>query len=186
MNKTHIKDLMVPLDDYALVSQDATVLDALLALEQAQARLAPGRQKHRAVLVVDGNRRVIGKIGQLGFLKALEPKYNIMGDLDRAALTGISSEFISSMLRHYNFFQDDLGNLCLRAGALPVAEVMRPVTESIDENATLGEVLHKMVMLQTLSLLVTRQGEVVGLIRQSDLFEEVSRRIKDIHQSQDR
>lgn len=53
MNAKTVKDLMVPLDNYAVVPEDATLLDAIAALEKSQKNLPTGRQPHRAVLVVD-------------------------------------------------------------------------------------------------------------------------------------
>ena len=74
--KTYIvKDLMVPLSEYATVSDDATLCDAILALEKAQEEFDQTRYRHRAVLIYDKNQKIIGKISQLDALKALEPKY---------------------------------------------------------------------------------------------------------------
>jgi hypothetical protein len=36
MNTIQVKDMMVALDDYATVSEDATLYDAVIALENAQ------------------------------------------------------------------------------------------------------------------------------------------------------
>jgi len=181
MDNKRVKDLMVPLDEYAVVSDQATLLDAVTALEEAQKNLPPGRQPYRAVLVVGSEGKIIGKIGQLAFLNALEPKFNVLGDLGKLAVAGVSSEFISQMTEHFRFFQDNLSDLCQRAGALHVKDVMHPVTDSIDENASLGDAINRLVALQTLSLLVQRRGEMVGLLRLSDLFDEVTREMKQQH-----
>ncbi len=178
MDSKRVKDLMVPLDQYAVVSQDATLFDAVRALEQAHESLPAGRQPYRAVLVIDEKKRIVGKIGQLAFLTALEPRYSIVGDLESLARAGVSDEFVSSMMEHYRFFQDDLTDLCARAKGLSVKDVMHPVTESIDENATLAEAIHKIIVWQTLSILVTRGPDMVGLLRLSDLFDEITAQMK--------
>jgi len=180
MDKKCVKDLMVPLDEYAIISQEATLLDAIIALDDAQKSLPPGRQPHRAVLIVDESNRVIGKIGQLAFLKTLEPKYNALGDIGGLSKAGLSASFISSMMDHFRFFQDSLNYLCRRALTMKARDAMHPVTECIDENASLSEAIHKIVMYQTLSILVTRGTEIVGLLRLSDLFKEVSDQMKKI------
>lgn len=177
MNKTAVKDLIVPLDDYAVVPDTATLRDAVLALEDAQRRLPSGRQPHRAVLVSDAKGRIIGKIGQLAFLKGLEPKYNMLGDLDTLAKAGVSDVLVSTMRDHYRYFEDSFGDICSRGASIPVRNVMHPVREGIAETATLSEALHQLVMWQQLSLLVTRDGRVVGLIRLSDLFDEIARQM---------
>jgi CBS domain-containing protein len=181
MDTKRVKDLMVPLEEYAVVPDTATMLDALEALEKSQTKLPPGKQHHRAVLIVDNNRKVIGKIGHLGFLRALEPKYSILGDMGKLSRVGLEPKFISSMMENFRFFEENLTDLCQRACHIKVVDVMRPVEENIDENATINEAIHKLVMWQTLSLLVTREGngkEVIGLLRLSDVFEEITEFMK--------
>ena len=177
MNPKVVKDLTLPLEEYVVVFQDATLLDALRALESAQKNLAPGRQPHRAVLVIDQNRKIIGKIGQLAFLRALEPKYLYLGDLNTLSKAGLSDKFIVDMMENFSFLRGGLDDICRQARFLTVTDIMHPVAESIDENAPLTVAIHKIVMCQTLSLLVTREEEVVGILRLSDLFAEISNRI---------
>jgi CBS domain-containing protein len=179
MNNKLVRDLMVLLDDYAVVDQDASLLDAVKALEKSQKNLPPQRQPHRAVLVVDEKRNVIGKIGQLAFLRALEPKYKIIKDFDKLAKAGVSGEFVSSMMEHFRLFEEGLDDLYRKARGILARDVMHPVEESIDENATLSEAVHKIVIYQTLSILVTKDKKVIGLLRLSDLFDEVIRNIKN-------
>ena len=178
MTSKRVKDLMVSLDQCPVVSEGATLLQAVLALEEAQKKLPPGRQPYRAVLIVDDKKRIVGKIGQLALLRALEPRYSVIGDLESLSAVGITEEFVSSMMEHYRFFQEDLRDLCAQTSRLLVKEVMRPVKQSIDENATLPEAIHKIVMWQTLSILVTRGTEVVGLLRLSDLSDEIAAELK--------
>ncbi len=180
MQNKRVKDVMVPLSEYGVVDQNATLIEALEVFEEAMRRRDRSRQPFRAVLVLDENKNVVGKLGQLAFLKALEPKRNVLGDIGKLTRAGVSAEFINSMMDHYRFFQDDLDNLCRRAAGVKVKEVMHPATECIDENAPLGEAITKMVAWQTLSILVTRGGDVVGLLRLSDLCQVVADYMKTI------
>ena len=179
MEHRTVRDLMVPLEEYAVVGPEASLLDAVLALDRAQAAVPPGRQPHRAVLVVDRRGKVVGKLGHLGFLKALEPRYDAMGDLNMLSRVGLSTEFIGSMMGHMALWKDSFEDLCLRARSTRVENVMRPVTESISEAAPLPEALHKIIVSQSLSLLVTRGSDVVGILRLSDLFSAVMEAIRD-------
>lgn len=168
-----VKEIMLPLDHYALVPENATMIEAFNALKETQKKLPPGSPPSQAVLVVDAKKKIIGKVGQLAFLKALEPKYETMGDLGTLSHVGLSSEFINSMMDNLNLWKDSFEDVCRRAGVTKIRDVMHPVTESIDEGAHLSEAVHKIVMYQTLSLLVTRGNQVVGILRLSDLFNEV-------------
>jgi len=169
---------MLPLSEYAVVPEDATIMEALEILEASQKSLPPGRQPHRAVLVRGRNGKIVGKLGQLGFLKSLEPRYNALGDIETLSRAGLSSEFISSMMENMRFWRDDITDVCARARTTRIADAMHPVTENIDENAYIVEAVHMLVMWQTLSILVTRNGEVVGILRLSDVFGEISHYIQ--------
>ncbi len=173
-----VKDVMLPLDDYAVVPEDASMIDAYIALEEAQERLPTGRQPSRAVLIADKDGKIIGKVGQLAFLKALEPKYNEMGDLSALSRVGLSTDFISTMMDNMSLWKENFFDVGQRARNTKIAEIMHPVTESIDENAHLSEAVHRIVMYQTLSLLVTRDKQIVGILRLTDLFNEIGQQLK--------
>jgi CBS domain-containing protein len=173
----YVIDVMLPLDDYAVVSEDATLYDAFVVLKEAQKKLPSNRQPHRAVLVIDRNKNIVGKLGHLGFLRALEPKYKNLGQLDIISKAGLTKEFISSMMENFGLMQDDLEDIRTRTKNITIKDVMRPVTENVDINDTINEAIHKIIMYQTLSALVTKGGEIVGILRLSDLFDEVSQNI---------
>jgi CBS domain-containing protein len=179
MEIKHVKDLMVPLDKYALVDENASLLEAVEILEEVQKKRDRSRQPYRAVLIIDKNKKVVGKLGELGFLKALEPEHDIMADMSKLRSAGVSSTFLHSMMSHYRFFQDSVSDLCARARHIKVKEVMQPATDSIDENATMEEAIYKIVTLQSLSILVTRKGETVGLLRLPDLCQEIAEKMKE-------
>ncbi|GAF88468.1 unnamed protein product, partial [marine sediment metagenome] len=87
MKTITVKELMVPLEEYATVSQEATLREAVLALEKAQMALDPSRHKHRAILVLDESGKVVSKITMKNILVALEPNYGkveSMGVLERS------------------------------------------------------------------------------------------------------
>ena len=75
-----VKDLMVPLSEYATVTEDATLYEAVLALEEAQEKFEDKhtRYRHRAILMLDKEGDVVGKLSQLDVLRSLEPKYQEM------------------------------------------------------------------------------------------------------------
>ena len=175
--KKYVRDIMLPLSEYAVVSMDATLYEAFVALKEAQKKLPQGLQPHRAVLIVDKDDKIVGKLGHLGFLRALEPRYKSLGQLDLISKAGLTKEFITSMMDNYGLMQDDLKDIRVRTKKILVKDVMRPVTENVDIDDTINEAIHKIIMYQTLSALVTKDGRIVGILRLSDLFDEVSRNI---------
>jgi CBS domain-containing protein len=175
-----VKDLMVPLSEYATVFQAATLYDAVLALEKAQQTFDPEKHRHRAVLVYDEHNKVVGKLGQLDILKTLEPKYAEMGDLGPLSRAGFSPQFLRSMVEKFALWDKPLSDICSKAARLKVEDIMYAPTEGeyVEENASLGEAIHQLVMGHHQSLLVTRQGEIVGILRLVDVFKEVCEAMK--------
>lgn len=179
--KSHmVKDLMVPLSEYATVPEGATLFEAVMSLEKAQAAFDHTRYRHRALLVLDTNQQVIGKISQLDVLKALEPKYEQMLGREGMAHSGLTREFMKSLMSHYNLWSGAMSEICKKAATLKVKDVMHEPTEGehVNEDATLDEAIHQLVLGQHQSLLVTRKRQIVGILRLTDVFAAVFHAIK--------
>ena len=184
MEKTTARDLMVPLEEYATVSEKATLKDAVDALEKAQGELDRKKYKylHRAVLVLDNNNNVVGKITQLDILRGLEPNYKQIVDTTkrRPSFSGFSAYFLSSVMNMHSLWVDPLSGICAKAEDIKVKDFMVTLTEGefIDEKAPLKEGMHMMVIGHHHSLLVTRNGNIVGVLRLTDAFNHVNDLIK--------
>jgi CBS domain-containing protein len=182
MKNIKVSDLMVPLEEYATVSEEATMYEAVMALEEAQELLDRQRYHylHRAVLVLDKEGKVVGKVSQLDVLKALEPRYTEIGDSSKISAAGFSPQFLKSMQERYALFDKSLVDLCKTAVRLKVKDFMYTPTEGeyIAEDASLREAIHMLVMGQHQSLLVTRDTEISGILRLTDVFKEIFQRIK--------
>lgn len=178
MDHKTVKDVMIPLDEYPMVSQDKTVFEAILSFDEASGKPERKGQPYRSVLILDDKKRVIGKIGQLALLRALEPHRNILSDVDKIVSAGINPQFIIATMEHFQFYDENFAELCLRARHINVRTVMQPVVESIAEDAPLGEAIRKIVTWNTLSMLVMRGDEAVGLLRISDLCQAIAEEMK--------
>lgn len=175
-----VKELMVPLSEYATVSEEATMQEAVLELERAQKAFDPKRHSHRAILVLGKDGNVVGKISQLDVLRSLEPRYKDMGADEHLSRAGFSQEFLKDMLDKFSLWQEPLTDICRKAAKIGVKSIMyRPSEdEYVDEETTLNEAIHRMIMGHHHSLLVTRGDEIAGVLRLVDLFAEVCERIK--------
>lgn len=181
MEEFRVRDLMVPISEYATVSEDATLYDAVVALEEAEKSFAGRKYKHRSVLVVRPDQTVMGKLTYQGILRGLEPKYEKLGDISTASRFGVSPEFLTFMMKHFGFWQGSFQDLCAKAATRSVKNLMTEPDKNVyvNQDATLSEALHRLVMSGELSLLVTgNQGKVVGVLRLIDLFEEISKQIR--------
>ena len=175
MKLMKVKDLMVPLDEYATVSDEATLYEAVLALEEAQEKFEPLPYKHRAILVYNKKKQIVGKISQLDVIRALEPKYGEMGDIKSLSRFGLSRKFISSILEQNYLWEKPLEDICKKAGVTKVKDFMYTPGEGeyLNEDSSLEKACHQLVMGHHQSLLITRGDQIVGVLRLTDLFHAI-------------
>jgi len=168
-----VKDLMLPLADYATIGSDRTIREALAALSKAQLGLTNDRHHHRAVLVLDDRGTVVGKLTHRAILRAIQPRVFNDDDVDNLARSGLSVDFIQTLADKHPV-RGSFRHMCKLAGQVRVRDAMVPVEESIEEEAALVSAIGQMSNQNVQSLLVTRRGVVVGILRLSDVFEEVA------------
>jgi len=180
MQSIKVAELMVPLAEYATVLEEATLNEAVLALDLAQQRVEKDREKHRAVLVLDKKGRVVGKLDQWTVLWAIEPRYKQMGDLRETSRYGFSPDFLRSMIENYGLWRKPLEGICRKASEMKVKDIMHTPAEVeyVGENDSLDTAIHQLVMGCHQSLLVTRGEEIVGVLRLSDVFKKICDSIK--------
>jgi CBS domain-containing protein len=176
MQSILVKDLMIPLKDYATVSKDATLYEAVMALKEAQKKIDQSIYQHRAVLVYDADGKIVGKLSQLDALKALEPKYEDVFNPEGMDRYGINADYIRKMIRELGLLKPPLDDICRIAADVRVKSIMYAPTEGeyVPETATLSEAVLLLLAGHHQSLLVTRGKEIVGIIRLTDVFEKVS------------
>ncbi|TWI75340.1 CBS domain protein [Desulfobotulus alkaliphilus] len=189
MKKTMVKEVMIPLSEYSTISGEQTLYDAMLVLEDALKRMkATCGEGHRAVLVYDENNEIKGKLSHLDVLRALEPKYFEVGDGSPMSLGlsrfGLSPKFMKGLLDQFRLWDKPLQDIARKTSKIKVKDVMYTPSagEYVDEEATLDEGIHQLLLGQHQSLLVTRGQEhttVVGILRLGDVFIKAVELIKE-------
>lgn len=167
------KDIMVPIEMYPTIQKGASMLDAIVLLHEAVKKAPPNIPPFRAVLVLDDEKKVIGKVGHFAILKGLEPKYKDLFDVEKLSRINLSPAFIETLFEKFSLWHELPIDLCTVASQIKVEDIMQPIEESVDEEETLPMVMHKIIMWQCLSVLVKRGNEVVGILRTSDLINEI-------------
>lgn len=173
-----VKDLTLSLSEYAVVDEGATILQALQALDESQAALPPGRQPHRAVLVRDKGGAIVGKLHHFAFLRALMVQRPGLPEGDLLDRAGVGDDLLQASLQNLGLLTGDLVDVCVRARNVTVRQVCTPAAAAIDAEASLADAVAAFLRHQTLSLLVHHGGRTVGILRLSDLFDELARQIR--------
>ena len=174
MKTKTVKDIMTPPNEYRTISIEATLTEAAQALEVAQKEYEQKRERHRTLLISDAHGTILGKLSQLDVLRGLEPKGKHVEDSTSLSRFGVSSEYLKPMFDLCGFWGKPLIDVCKEAGNLKVDRLIHSPSkgEYIDENASLPEAIHQMALEHHQSMLVTRDNEIVGILRQPDLFKE--------------
>lgn len=180
MKTKTVKDIMIPLSEYTTISEEATLYEAILALEKGQEEFDQTHNQHKSILVYNGNQQITGEISQLDVLRGLEHGYKKIGDLRYVSHSGFSPKFIKSLAEQYGFWQRPLGEICRKSVQTKIKDFMYTPTEGefVEQDASLDEAIHQLIMGHHHSLLVTRDKEIVGILRLMDMFSEIYQGIK--------
>jgi len=188
MGTSSLKELMIPLAEYATVSEDADILEAIDALDAAQKAFDPKRYRHRAVIVLNNEDRVVGKLSQHDIIQALEPEYKESKERGSSAHNhfGFSRKFIESVSQQYNMWDKPLQNLYKKALKQKVKSFMYKPTEGeyIKISASMNDTIHQLIIGKHHSLLVTDGPDIVGIVRLTDVFEFIRLRLKTMQLSE--
>ena len=165
-----VEALMLPLTDYTSVSEDATLYDAFIALEGALhgvQKADPSHPRDFAVLVLDAEGQVLGRLVVWDILAGLEPQ--TIKSIDPLA-----------MVEDYSAWRQPLANLATKARTIKVRNLVRALSkeEYIDATTSVDQALDRMIRSRLLSLIVTRNDKPVGIMRVVDVFSEVCEVVK--------
>jgi hypothetical protein len=161
-----VGDLMVPLEEYSHVYAGTSLQEVIQVLAQAMMGPAadPSRPRDRGVLVQERDGRVIGKLSLWDVLNGLRP--NFEPPLDPFGR-------VDDHLLWSQWLRPDIID---RARSIRVEDLLREASgeEAIEDTAPLDLAVHRLIRGRYLSLLVTRGGVIVGVLRLSDVFKAVN------------
>ena len=180
MNNTTVKDLMIPVSKYPLISQNATLGEAQITLEKAQDKHNKTRHSYQTILVQNDASQIIGKISFMDLLVGIEPKYKRFGDMALLSRFGYSAGFYDYILQNIDLLQNPLDDLCRKAAVLKIKDIMseHQINTLIEEDATLNQAIHQLVISNQQSLMVTKNKEITGVLRLVDVAEAVGEHMK--------
>ena len=176
MNKTQVKEIMIPILNYVTVQKENSLVEVLQSLELA--RKSENEHAHRDAIVVDVNDVFIGKLTMIDVFRALEPNYaKVEQQQEKGTLT---DDFVMKAAKDFNLWIEPMQTIYERGSRLKVSDVMHipEKMEYIEETATLENALHLYVMGIHQPLIVKNEdGKVTGVLRFGDVFEAVRKRL---------
>ena len=164
-----VGDIMIPLQEYTTLSEDATVRQAIAQLHQSFSQRSGAASimetGHRSVLVTGPGGQVVGLLSIMELLDGLIPAYLSYPKPSTADSIQYSPIFWRGL------FTKQMKTL----GGQKLSDLMSPAPASIETSASLLEAAYMLVQNEERRLLVVQNRKPVGVLREQDLFFEMER-----------
>lgn len=165
-----IGEIMVPLEQYPSVRDNATLKEAIAVIESAQIEMGQRKSLPRGLLVFDEIGVFVGYVRRRDIMRGLEPRFLVSRPLDyRKKLFDVP---IDPNLSEVSY--DHLVKGIREQSNLPVSDVMRPIEAMLDADDHLMKAVYEMVSLDVSPIPVLKDGKVVGVVRTVDVFHELA------------
>lgn len=174
-SERRVADIMIPLSDYSTIHADETVLEAVKSLMNSFRRAGSTGSLvdvgHHSMLVLDDDQEVVGVVSFFSLLSELQAPY--MNRL-KASLPVQQAIYIEP-LSYFGMFTVNARELVRKR----VSDIMIDTPPDVKPGDNLMAAVNKMVIHNTLRLLVKEANKTVGVVRQQDLFFELARITED-------
>ena len=161
MNTT-VKDLIIPLEQFPHLSNEASVHEAVgLLFSHVNGH---GRLQYDELLVISADNRLVGRLTVRGILTCYFPTLFATGD--RQIFAGKQAKFTDLAILMEDSFQGE----CKRQGALPVGDFMVPPHKAIKAGLHPLHAAEIMMAENETCLPVVEDDGLIGVVRLIDLF----------------
>ena len=168
-----VMGVMVPLQEYTMVSAEESVKDAIFKLKASfTSKLSTSRLMetgHRSVLVMDDKNIVQGILAIRDLLELVLPSY----------LTAPKPSMADSIQYSPMFWQGMFIKEVKQKSEIRIKEVMSPAPLTIEGTASLMEAAYMMMKNNARRLVVEVAGKVTGVVREQDLFFEMEKILRE-------
>lgn len=162
-------DIMIPLETYTTVRLESTIRQAIERLRESyETCMSTGKLMetgHRSIVVLDGKGNPAGILSILDLIAAVRPAYLSAPKPSMADSLQYSAMFWTGL------FTSQARGLSKKR----VSDIMSEAPPTIDEDANLMEVADMLFTLKARRVCVTREGKVVGIVREQEIFFELAR-----------
>lgn len=162
--KKKVREVMISLKDYPHIPHWFSLRQAVAMVRESAIKYA-GVFEPRVVLVFNEKYQIVGLLTLRDILKGLEPGFLKDSDLvktDPALAVAMGDLFGPGMKKQAD---------------RPVSDVMGPIKVSIKADDSLAKALFLMIHENVGMMPVIDEGRVLGMVRLTDLFMEVSQAI---------
>ncbi len=181
-----VRELMVTAAKCGCIHQDVTIREAILMLQRGHDGPHAGGEalKYGALLVLNNDNLVVGKLSPTEIVINMDPIYHSQQGpepIAHTATAGLTPALLKSLTRNSPSRCESFEHICQSVLILKVKDCMSPTHSNgcVLESETLEEAIHKLAKSSNQSLLVTSEVKIVGILRLSDVFQQLAQESKD-------
>jgi CBS domain-containing protein len=167
-----VKDIMIPIQDYAVIDPEATLQEAIRTLRGSYCRLETGacsHTGHRTILVVDASGNLVGVLNFRSILKVLVPE--VAGTLmERLESLEVSVVYAQAGAENLDESHEDVVARVSKNAQVKVKEIMLKNRAHIDSQTSLLDALKLVFRKKLIMLPVYENNRLIGVVREADLF----------------
>lgn len=169
-----VGEIMVPLGRYPKVQVDTSLRDAIGVIKEAQLEVGAQKSLPRGILVFDEAQELVGYVRRRDLMRGLEPQFLLSEPLEyRKKLFDVAVDPNLSELSY-----DRMVKAVRQQADRPVSDVMRPIEATIEADDHIIKAVYEMISLNLTLLPVLQEGQVVGVLRTVDVFNELAEMLR--------
>ncbi len=181
MKEKRVKDIMIPIENYATAKPDATLKEAVMILRISHCELDRGictEAGPRTIFVTEGD-KLLGIIDFKQILRVLIPE--VAGGISQKLQSlGVSVTFGEADAIHLDESSASFIARIRKNAEVKVKDIMLKVKGTIDADADLIEALKLIFKNKITKLPVYGGGKLVGVVRDTDLFLSVAEVLAEV------
>ena len=179
-NEKRIRDIMVPIEEYHTIGQEAELRAAMKIVKKDYEDMKAGKIAgfHKTLFVTGESGKIVGKLSMHDFVQGLIPDQAKAPELSRAYYSVLSSraleveEEIRDFQQRFEWLHSGFLGLIKQAAGKKVKEVMSPVHPVLKEEDTINHAIYAMFKEKVRRPLVVRDGQIVGVVDSIHIFNE--------------
>jgi hypothetical protein len=181
MEKMKVRELMRPVKEFPRISNEATFMEAVEALDKAQQAFSSGEAPQRILLVCDQAERIVGKLSPMDLVQGLEPNYDRIDSLKNESRYRLGQRILDRMKEEFRLWQRPLAELCAKAHGAKIENFIKLPSPDhmVNGEDKMDKAFHLFVVGRHDSLFVKEGEEIVGLIRFSDVYKKIAQTMRE-------
>lgn len=178
----YVEEYMIPVDKFPAISDESTLREAILTLDQVECEFVRGERPQRILLVVNAAGDVVGKLTPKDVIRGMEPNYARAMTENVSSLAANYKYIMNSraLLDLQDFTTTPWDSLCANSQTIKIKDFLIPPPPSqiVQVGDTLNKALNRFILGKHHSLFVTEDGRLVGVLRFTDVWKQILDRMK--------